>query len=207
MRRRYEGLGLDEAVAPADPFELFSQWFADAVAADVPEPNAMVLATVSEGGWPQARTVLLKGYDAAGLRFFTNTRSAKGQQLAVSARVALVFPWHVVARQVRVVGATEELGAPEVAEYFAGRPRESQLGAWASPQSSVVASRAELDRLLAAAEERFPEGADVPVPPGWSGYRVRPHEWEFWAGRPGRLHDRLRYRRTPDRWTRDRLAP
>ena len=210
MRERYEDRGLLEADAPPDPLHLFAAWFADAAAAGLPEPNAMVLATVSEQGWPQARTVLMKGYDDRGLRFFTGTASAKGRQLAVTPRAAVVFPWHGVARQVRVVGDADRLDAAEVADYFESRPRESQLGAWASPQSTVVESRQELDRLLAGATQRFPTGSVIPVPPWWGGYRLRPLEWEFWAGRPGRLHDRLRYRRTrepSDAWVLERLAP
>ncbi len=209
MRRQYDRPGLTEADAPADPIELFDAWFGAAVAAGLPEPNAMVLATVSPQGWPEARTVLLKGYDAAGLRFFTNTASAKGVALAGLPRAALVFPWHPIERQVRVTGEVVPVGDDEVASYFATRPRESQLGAWTSPQSQVVGSREDLDRLLAEAEARFPEGEQVPVPPSWGGYRVVPQSWEFWAGRPGRLHDRLRYRRTPtgSDWFRERLAP
>ena len=208
MRERYAGLGLSEATVPADPLQLFAEWFTDAVAAGLPEPNAMVLATVTPDGWPQARTVLLKGFSPDGLRFFTNTTSAKGDELATTPRAALVFPWHAISRQVRVVGEVTPLGPAEVAEYFASRPRESQLGAWASPQSRVVGSRADLDRLLAEAARRFPVGTTVPVPPGWGGYRVAPVTWEFWVGRPGRLHDRLRYRRRPgEAWVLDRLAP
>jgi pyridoxamine 5'-phosphate oxidase len=173
----------------------------------------MVVATVGADGWPAARTVLLKGYDATGLRFFTNTESAKAAELAARPRAALVFPWHPAQRQVRVTGPVEELPADVVAAYFATRPRDAQLGAWASPQSAVVADRAELDRRLAEVAGRFPEGTPVPVPPHWGGYRVVPVSWEFWAGRAGRLHDRLRYVRpegpvsgTPA-WTRTRLAP
>jgi pyridoxamine 5'-phosphate oxidase len=210
MRVGYLRPGLDEAQAPDDPLDLFVRWFADVAAAGVAEPNAMVLATVGADGWPSARTVLLKGYDAAGLRFFTNTGSAKATELAAHPRAALVFPWHPVQRQVRVTGTVARLPDAVVAAYFATRPRDSQLGAWASPQSSVVADRAELEARLAEVAQRFPADAPVPAPPHWGGYRVAPVAWEFWAGRAGRLHDRLRYVR-PDtastEWTRARLAP
>lgn len=207
--RSSEATYLDEADLPGDPIELFSGWFADTVAAGLPEPTAMVLATVSPDGWPEARTVLMKGYDGNGLRFFTNTSSAKAAALAALPRAAVVFPWHALGRQVRAVGDVVTVPAEEVAAYFATRPRDSQLGAWASPQSAVVASRADLEERLAAAEREFPDGTEVPVPPQWGGFRVVPRSWEFWAGRPGRMHDRLRYRRTSsdDPWTVERLAP
>ena len=209
MRRRYADHGLSEAELTEDPLELFDRWFGDATRAGVVEPNAMVLATVGGDGWPQARTVLLKGYDERGLRFFTNTVSDKAAALSAAPRAALVFPWHAVQRQVRVTGPARQVSVEEVEEYFATRPRESQLGAWASPQSRAVESRAELERLLADAQRRFPEGTPVPRPPSWGGYRVVPLSWEFWAGRPGRLHDRLRYRRSDAGapWRTDRLAP
>lgn len=210
--------GLLEETAPDDPLDLFARWFAE-VAGDgtgVAEPNAVVVATVTPDGWPAARTVLLKGYDAEGLRFFTNTESAKADQLVATPRAALVFPWHQVHRQVRVTGTVRRLPDDVVAAYFATRPRDSQLGAWASPQSSVVGSRAELAARLADVAARFPEGEPVPVPPHWGGYLVVPVEWEFWVGRSGRLHDRLRYVRPEGSsrsggpsgpWTRERLAP
>ncbi len=205
MRRIYESSGVDVEDLGPDPVVAFGRWFADAAAAGVAEPNAMVLATAAADGTPAARTVLLKGYDGRGLRFFTNLGSAKAADLAANPRAALVFPWHQVGRQVRVTGAVVGLGRAEVDTYFATRPRESQLGAWASPQSQVVASRAELDAALPGVEARFP--AEVPAPPGWGGFRVVPDVWEFWAGRTGRLHDRLRYRRTDQGWTIERLAP
>lgn len=211
MRAPYARPALLEADVPADPLELFAAWFVDVVGAGLPEPNAMVLATVSPLGWPEARTVLLKGYSGEGLRFFTNTSSAKGAALAAQPRAAVVFPWHAISRQVRVTGDVVPLVAAEVAEYFATRPRDSQLGAWASPQSRVVGSREELDAMLAEVQARFPEGTEVPVPPSWGGYRVVPQTWEFWAGRAGRMHDRLLYRRTHSAagapWHLERLAP
>jgi len=211
--------GLLEETAPDDPLDLFARWFAEVAsggAGGVAEPNAVVVATVTPDGWPAARTVLLKGYDAEGLRFFTNTESAKAGQLVATPRAALVFPWHQVHRQVRVTGTVRRLPDDVVAAYFATRPRDSQLGAWASPQSSVVGSRAELAARLADVAARFPEGEPVPVPPYWGGYLVVPVEWEFWVGRSGRLHDRLRYVRPEGSsrsvgpsgpWTRERLAP
>jgi pyridoxamine 5'-phosphate oxidase len=207
MRRSYERAGVDVEDLGPDPVAAFGRWFADAAAAGVVEPNAMVLATAGAGGVPSARTVLLKGYDGRGLRFFTNLGSAKAAELAANPRAAVVFPWHPVARQVRVAGAVVAVDRGEVEEYFASRPRDSQLGAWASAQSTVVPSRAALDAALADVAARFP--AEVPAPPGWGGYRVVPESWEFWAGRVGRLHDRLRYRRTDPSggWTVERLAP
>jgi len=214
--------GLLEETAPDDPLDLFARWFAEVASGGtdgtggVAEPNAVVVATVTPDGWPAARTVLLKGYDAEGLRFFTNTESAKADQLVATPRAALVFPWHQVHRQVRVTGTVRRLPDDVVAAYFATRPRDSQLGAWASPQSSVVGSRAELAARLADVAARFPEGEPVPVPPHWGGYLVVPVEWEFWVGRSGRLHDRLRYVRpegasrsggSSGPWTRERLAP
>lgn len=206
MRREYGDRGLVESDAGDDPMDLFERWFEEARSADLPEPNAMVVATVSPEGQPSARTVLLKGLDAAGFAFFTNTASRKGVDLAVEARCALLFPWHALERQVRVEGVASRLSDAEVSAYFTSRPRAAQLGAWASPQSSVVADREALQASYSALEERF-AGQDVPVPPGWGGYRVRPEVMEFWHGRPGRLHDRLRYRRSGDAWVRERLAP
>ena len=192
-----------------DPLAAFEHWLADVVRAGLPEPTAMVLATVDATGAPAARTVLLKGYDERGLRFFTNLGSAKAADLAAHPRAALVFPWHSIHRQVRASGAVVQLDRDEVAAYFATRPRDSQLGAWASAQSEVVASRAALDSSYAEVVDRFP--GEVPAPPFWGGYRVVPDTWEFWVGRAGRLHDRMRYRRTSEdpgaAWIRERLAP
>jgi pyridoxamine 5'-phosphate oxidase len=210
MRAAYARAGLDEATASADPLEQFDRWLQDAIDAGLPEPNAMVIATATPDGVPSARTVLLKGVDERGFGFFTNSGSRKGAELAANPRAALVFPWHALERQVRVSGPVSVMARAEVADYFASRPRASQLGAWASPQSQVIGGRADLDARLAEVTARWPDDAEVPVPDSWGGYRVAPEEIEFWAGREGRLHDRLRYRRdpaTPGGWLRERLAP
>jgi len=206
LRREYGEVGLAEETAGDDPWQLFRRWFADVVQAGVHEPNAMVLSTVDPDGRPSSRLVLLKGYDEAGFRFFTNTTSRKGVALARHDACALLFPWHPVERQVRVEGVATPLDEAEVAAYFSARPRAAQLGAWASPQSQVIGGRDELEQRYADAEARF-EGTDVPVPAGWGGYRVVPELFEFWQGRQGRLHDRLGYRRSDDTWERFRLAP
>jgi pyridoxamine 5'-phosphate oxidase len=210
MRSIYARSGLDETSVAADPVEQFGRWLQDAVDAGLPEPNAMVLATCTPGGVPSARTVLLKGVDGRGFAFFTNLGSHKAAELATNARAALVFPWHALARQVRVTGPVSAVDRAEAADYFASRPRDSQLGAWASAQSRVIGGRADLDAGLAQVTSRWPEGVDVPLPDFCGGYRVVPEEVEFWAGREARLHDRLRYRRDSGHnsgWLLERLAP
>jgi pyridoxamine 5'-phosphate oxidase len=209
MRAEYIRDGLYEDDLEPDPNKMFQRWMGDAVAAGLPEPNAMVLSTVSEECRPSARMVLLKGLDEWGFVFYTNLLSRKGVQLAGNPACSLLFPWHAIQRQVRVEGIASQLLREDVAVYFAGRPRGAQLGAWASHQSSPVASRAELEAAYAAAETRYPESIEVPVPPEWGGYAVRPTLVEFWQGRRDRLHDRLVYRRTDDAdlWTTERLAP
>jgi len=206
MRQAYALTGLDEGLVAAGPLEQFDRWLQDAIDAGLPEPNAMVVATATPDGVPSARTVLLKGVDERGFTFFTNSGSRKGVELAANPRAALVFPWHALARQVRVTGPVSVVERAEAADYFASRPLDSRLGAWASPQSAVIASRAELDARLSEVTGRW-QGVEVPLPDFWGGYRVAPEEVEFWAGREGRLHDRLRYRRGPHGWLLERLAP
>lgn len=205
-REEYTRGGLAEADLAPDPFTMFERWYVEASAAGVREPNAMVVATTDPDGAPSARFVLLKGFSADGFVFFTNLSSRKGRALAAEPRIALLFPWHDLERQVRVEGAAVPLSRAEVEAYFCSRPRGSQLGAWASHQSSVVAGRDELDAAYAVVQERFAD-RDVPVPEEWGGYRVTPASVEFWQGRVGRMHDRLVYRRTADGWATERLAP
>jgi pyridoxamine 5'-phosphate oxidase len=199
--------GLSEAMLADDPLAQFARWMADVVAAALPEPTAMVLATVSASGSPRARMVLLKGYDSGGFTFYTNRTSRKGSDLAEVPRACLLFPWHAMHRQVIIEGPVSALSVAQSEPYFRSRPRGSQLGAWTSRQSSVIGSRAELDERYARLARRWPEGTDVPMPEFWGGYRVTPEVFEFWQGRVNRLHDRLRYRRDGDRWVIERLAP
>ena len=206
LREEYSTGGLVEDDLASDPITMFRRWIGEATAAGLHEPNAMVVATVSADGRPSARMVLLKGLGERGFVFFTNTESRKGQELAANPACALLFPWHPLERQVRVDGTATPLPAGEVAAYFSARPRRSRLGAWASHQSQEVAGRAELTESYAAMEERFP--GEVPVPEEWGGYVVSAEAVEFWQGRPGRMHDRLVYRREPGGgWEVVRLAP
>jgi pyridoxamine 5'-phosphate oxidase len=205
-RAEYTRGGLVESDLLPDPIAMFRRWYDDAHAAGLHEPNAMVVATVSADFAPSARLVLLKGVSEEGFVFYTNTGSRKGIELAGNPRIALLFPWHPLERQVRVDGTAALLPRAEVDAYFAVRPRGSQLGAWASHQSSVVADREELTAAYADAEQRYADG-DVPTPTEWGGYLVHPESVEFWQGRPGRMHDRLVYRREADGWRTERLAP
>lgn len=208
MRRDYtERRALLEADLAADWTGQFARWFAEASAAGLPEPNAMIVATADARGRPSARTVLLKGYDERGFVFFTNYTSRKGVEALANPAASLVFPWFAMQRQVLVDGAVEKVDRAETEAYFATRPRGSQLGAWASPQSQVLPDRAAVEAGLAAAVERFGAEAEIPAPPHWGGLRVVPQTVEFWQGRSNRLHDRLRFRRLPERWIVERLAP
>lgn len=206
LRREYGDAGLDHPDLAPDPVAMFRHWMHDAVVAGLHEPNAMVVATVSPEGRPSARMVLLKGVDERGFVFYTNFDSRKGRDLAATPAVSLLLPWHDLQRQVRIEGTASRVSDAESRAYFATRPRASQLGAWASPQSDEVASRAELQAAYNEAELRF-AGQDVPLPPNWGGFRVHPDLVEFWQGRRGRMHDRLVYRREGERWRTARLAP
>lgn len=198
--------GLHRDMLDPDPVAQFSRWLADAEAAGLPEPNAMVLATVSAAGQPRGRTVLLKSHDASGFVFYTNRTSRKGTDLAAMARASLTFPWYALRRQVIIEGEVQELSAADSEPYFHSRPRGSQLGAWASRQSTVIGSRDELEKRYAELEQRW-ASEPVPMPDFWGGYRVVPSVIEFWQGRVNRLHDRLRYRRDGARWLVERLSP
>jgi len=205
-RTQYESAGLRRVDLHADPVAQWSRWYDEAEEAGITEPNAMTLSTIGADGGPDSRVVLARGFDARGVVFYSNRTSAKGAQLADREEVSLVFAWLDLHRQVRIRGRASVLPDEESDAYFASRPRGSQVGAWASPQSASIASRDELERLAAATEIRFSDG-DVPRPPWWGGWVVEPTAFEFWQGRPNRLHDRFRYERSGDDWSITRLAP
>jgi pyridoxamine 5'-phosphate oxidase len=207
MRRQYRSVGIDEGALPAEPYAQFARWFSDVVAAELPEPNAMVVGTSDEHNRPSQRTVLLKEYNEDGFVFYTNYGSRKGRELAANPHVSLLFPWHAVDRQVIVLGEAHKITRERTAAYFHSRPRGSQLGAWASEQSAAVPDRDTLDKRYAEAEERFAQQEIIPVPDFWGGFRVVPRIVEFWQGRENRLHDRFRYEKQDGTWKIDRLSP
>jgi pyridoxamine 5'-phosphate oxidase len=207
LRIEYADEGLDEAAAGSDPTVLFLQWLDEAIASGMHEPNAMTLSTLGIGGAPSARIVLLKHADPSGLVFYTNYLSRKSREIGANPHCALTFPWHPLERQLRVEGTASQVPPEESDGYFALRPRAAQLGAWASPQSQVVRDRGELDAIYAEVEARFPQSAAVPRPPHWGGWRVAPRVYEFWQGRRGRMHDRIRFTADGGGWVRERLAP
>ncbi len=207
MRRDYSLAGLLEKDLAKNPFRQFEQWFQEAEAAKIAEPNAMTLATAGRDGRPSARTVLLKGCDGRGFVFYTNYESRKGRELDANPRATLLFPWVAMERQIIIEGAVTRVSREAAEAYFHSRPRGSQLAAWASPQSTAVAGRAVLEESYRVVDKKY-EGRTVPLPPNWGGFRLAPETVEFWQGRRSRLHDRLRYRREPGGdWVVERLAP
>ena len=206
LRKSYERAELNEDASDADPLGQFDKWLSDAIAAQVPEPNAMTLATVAGDLRPSTRVVLIKGFDARGIVWYTNYHSRKGMELAGNPYAALQFHWVELERVVRIEGLVEKVSAEESDAYFHSRPLDSRIGAWASPQSEVISSRSVL--VVNAAKYGAKFMLRPPRPPHWGGYRLKPDNWQFWQGRKSRLHDRLRYTQLPDAsWLRERLAP
>lgn len=206
FRKEYSERGLHREELNADPVRQFAQWFEHAVELEVPEPNAVTLATVDLEGMPFQRTVLIKYFDERGFVFFTNYGSRKAKQMAENSKVSLLAPWLTLERQVIIQGEVEKISTAESLKYFASRPRESQLGAWVSNQSEIISSRKFLMQKLGEIRDKFREG-EIPLPSFWGGYRVVPSQIEFWQGGPARLHDRFLYRRDGRDWTVERLSP
>ncbi|WKB52432.1 pyridoxamine 5'-phosphate oxidase [Eleftheria terrae] len=205
LRKSYERAELEESAARSEPLQQFDAWLKEAIAAEVPEPNAMTLATVGADHRPSTRIVLIKGYDSRGIVWYTNYESRKGRELAVNPHAALQFHWVELERVVRIEGKVEKVSEQESDDYFHSRPLDSRLGAWASPQSQVIPSRAVLVANAAKYSAQF--ALQPPRPPHWGGFRLVPDTWEFWQGRKSRLHDRLRYRLEDSGWVKERLAP
>jgi pyridoxamine 5'-phosphate oxidase len=206
LRKEYTLAGLAEKDLARDPFRQFEKWFQEAEAAKLIEPNAMTLCTATPDGKPSGRTVLLKAIDGRGFVFFSNYSSRKGRELDANPNATLVFPWLALERQVIAEGVVTKVPREESEAYFHSRPRASQLGAWVSQQSAIIAGRSVIEESMKVLEEKY-AGREVPLPPNWGGWRLVPETVEFWQGRRSRLHDRLRYRRGPDGWTVERLAP
>jgi pyridoxamine 5'-phosphate oxidase len=206
-RREPDSGTLSEGMMASDPMTQFALWMSEAEAGGLPEPTAMVLATTSADGCPRARTVLLKAHGQAGFTFYSNRASRKGRDLEVHPRACVVFPWYAMGRQVTAEGSVSTMSQASSEPYFSSRPRQSQIGAWASRQSQVIASRAELDRRVAELEQRWPPSVNVPMPDFWGGYVLVPETVEFWQAGAFRLHDRLRYRRHGGGWVLERLSP
>jgi len=206
LRKNYTKAGLPDDGLPDKPMVLFKKWLKEALESDVLEPNAMVISTIDENDYPNSRTVLLKGVQGDRIRFFTNYESTKGKELARDGHISVVFWWGELERQVRIRGVAEKISVKESRDYFESRPRDSQIGAWASPQSDEISGRIVLEKRFNEIKEKF-EGKEISKPPFWGGFDIEIGEIEFWQGRPGRLHDRIKYRKENSNWERKRLAP